>query len=61
MSAKIIQLRPHCDNYPLRLINLRLLPPPVTYPMPSECEWNRPGDLIDTPAEYKTTPPPPDP
>ena len=46
MSAKIIRLLPHCDNLNLRLINLRLLPPPVPYPMPSECEWNRPGDLI---------------
>mgnify|MGYP001825832632 CR=1 FL=1 len=60
MSAKIIRLLPHFNNYHLRLINLRLLPPPVTYPMPSECEWNRPGDLIDTPVEYKTTPTTPD-
>ena len=60
MTGKLIQLRPHCDNWSLRLRNEIRLTVPARYPIPSECEWNRPGDLIDTPVEYETTPTPPD-
>lgn len=60
MSGKIIQLRPHCDNWNLRLRNEIRLTVPARYPIPSECEWNPPGGLITPQAKYETLPTPPD-
>lgn len=60
MSAKIIQLRPHCDNWSLRLKNETRLHPPIPYPMPNECEWLQPDASSQVEVKYETTPTPPD-
>ena len=60
MTAKLILLLPHYNNYPLRLINREILKALPVYEPPNESEWNPPAGLVDTQAKYETLPTPPD-